>query len=102
MHRQYAGRLQVAEVETKGFHRQQVDGNGVARERIHGQHVEFLVRLALERKAGVPQDDVELRLAVLEVSEFGPGDGDDERVELVVADAVPGPAVSGQRAGSQS
>ena len=51
--RQDAVRLEVAKIGGEGFPGDQVDGDGVARERIHYQHVELLGGLGVQQKAAV-------------------------------------------------
>ena len=50
--------------------RDEVHRDRVAREGVHGEHVEALRRLTLEREPGVAERELDLRLAVGEIGKF--------------------------------
>ena len=64
-----AAGLHVPPVDAERFRRDEVHGDRVARERVDHQHVELLLRLALERQARVAQRELDGRVAVVKVRE---------------------------------
>ena len=89
-------------VERDGLGSEQVQRDGVAGEGVDGEDVELLRSFASKRGAGVAFGEGDLRSRVAEVGEEVLRDGEDERVDLVEADAVARAAVGGERAGAEA
>ena len=97
-----AAGLHVPPIDAERFRRDEVHGYRVARERVDHQHVEILLRLALERQARVAQLDLDGRLAVAKVGEVALRDVEDGRIDFVEAIDIALGSVDGQRAGAEA
>src|SRR6266567_8945518 len=89
-------------VKSYGFCREQVDGDGVAGERVDDKNIELLGWLRCQRSAGVSLDDVDLCSRVANVGKDVAGHGRDGRVDVVETDVVAGTAVGGDGPGTQA
>ncbi len=73
-----------------------MDRNGISRECVHGEHVERLGRLALERKPRIAEHNVDLGFGVFQKSELRLCKFDVQRVDLIERVVIAGTAVAGQ------
>src|SRR5262249_9159974 len=94
--------LQVPEIRGEGFAGNQVDGYGIAGERIHYQHVELLARFGIQHQTSISQSDLDLSRSVLEIREVAAGDFHHLRIDLVDAERVAATSVGCQRTAAQT
>src|SRR5580704_15020788 len=70
-----------------------MDGNGVAGEGIHRQHVELLIGFLSQRQACVSHGDVDPGASVAEIGKPCAGNRHDQRIDFVETEVVAGVAV---------
>src|SRR5437660_9304858 len=94
--------LEMALVNVERFFGQQMDGNGIAAERIQGQQIELLRGLAYHRETRVAHGDFDLPSTPSEVSKAGGSQAFDFRIDFIDAQVISGLAVGGESAGAEA
>src|SRR6185436_8035508 len=90
------------EVQLESLNGEQMDRNRIARKRIHREQAEVLSRFALEPQARIAQHDVEVRQTVVQEAELRLGEVQDQRIDLIVTDAIAGSAEYSQSSSTQT
>lgn len=89
-------------VKSDGLGREQMQRNGVAGEGVNNEDIEILWRLTGQRGARVTGSEAERGGRVAQVREQVLRDGENHRVDLVKAHAVPRASIGSKRPGTQS
>src|SRR5258708_37714895 len=92
----------MAEVFDKRLAGHQMDRNGIAGKRVHGQDIVTLWRLAFERQARVAQQRSEVPLAIVEEGELSARDRLHLGIDLIITIEILGAAVTRTHARAQS
>src|SRR6266566_9804020 len=83
----------MVKVELKSLDGQQVDGNGIARESIHGQEIKMLRWLAFQRQTRVAQFNRNVRSRIPQKTEVLLCEVHNQGVDIVESVVVPRPPV---------
>src|SRR5579872_3227822 len=94
--------LEMAEVFDEGLPCEEMDGYRIAGECVYGQQIKILRLLALQGKARIAQQHVQLAVAILQKSELRIRDFHNLRVYLIEAIHVSDAAIAGQHSGAQA
>src|SRR3954454_16286892 len=97
MHGQETVGLQMSPVQLESFSGEQMDGDGIARERVDGQNIELFRRFAFEREPGITWNNGVRGGAILQERELIYRDAYHVRVNFVERVPIGRPPIGGQR-----
>src|SRR5690349_9994339 len=92
----------MVEIKRESLAGKQVNGDGIAREGVHGEQVEVLGGLPFEREPRVAEGNFHARLTVAEKRELAAGDLQHQRIDLVKPKIVSRAPVRREGAGAEA
>src|SRR5580704_11717606 len=92
----------MAEIELEALAREQMHRNGISRKRVHQKNVKVLDWLALERNAGIPRNNFDLRPRIAQEVKLSASYLNNRGINFIERKAIACLSVSRKRSGSQA